>query len=219
MEGKWEGKEKRPREIERVATRGEAAAANAAAVAAAAESEAKASQDVSVCSLAESMSRELHARARSYQIEIFERAVRENVIAYIPTGGGKTLVSVLLLHELIYHQTNAPQSSPSSSLRSRWDSSEEVVAARRKHRMVFFLVNTVPLVVQQANVIRGHTSLSVGEYFGEMTLDTGGTLGPPLASCRVVHWRGALLMCVRVRVMCGQTSACGTASLRRTTCW
>lgn len=39
--------------------------------------------------------------------------------------------------------------------------------------MIFFLANTVPLVTQQAEVIRSRTYLSVGHYFGETAPDTG----------------------------------------------
>jgi endoribonuclease Dicer len=35
--------------------------------------------------------------ARPYQIQLFEIAREKNIIAYLPTGSGKTLVSILLL--------------------------------------------------------------------------------------------------------------------------
>ncbi len=38
---------------------------------------------------------------RAYQREIFERAIKENVICFIPTGGGKTRIAIaLILHTL-----------------------------------------------------------------------------------------------------------------------
>jgi ERCC4-related helicase len=128
------------------------------------------------------MDRRLHEHARSYQTKILERAIRENVIAYVPTGDGKTFISVMLIHEVVCHQASAlapapptpsPSSSSSPSAATQDSDQQAVVAARRKHKMIFFLANTVPLVTQQAEVIRSRTYLSVGHYFGEMAPDTG----------------------------------------------
>ena len=37
---------------------------------------------------------------RPYQIDLFEKAVRQNSIIYLPTGTGKTYIAVLLVKEL-----------------------------------------------------------------------------------------------------------------------
>ncbi|KAI8917804.1 hypothetical protein DFJ77DRAFT_429006 [Powellomyces hirtus] len=75
-------------------------------------------------------------RPRPYQVELFQQALLRNIVAYLDTGSGKTLVSVLLTQE---YATELP-------------------------KKVVFLVPTVPLVAQQAAKIRENTDLIVGEY-------------------------------------------------------
>ncbi len=65
--------------------------------------------------------------ARSYQQELFEECLQHNVIAVAPTGAGKTLIAVLLVQHALQTDTS---------------------------RKVLFLVNQVPLVLQQANVFK-----------------------------------------------------------------
>lgn len=48
---------------------------------------------------------------------------------------------------------------------------EEAISVQSGRKITFFLVNTVPLGLQQARVIRQHTHLSVGRYYGEMNID------------------------------------------------
>ncbi|KAJ3314074.1 hypothetical protein HDV04_001105 [Boothiomyces sp. JEL0838] len=74
-------------------------------------------------------------KVRPYQIELLERAIKENIITYLDTGCGKTLVSILLLQHLL---------KPGS--------------------LGIFLAPTNALVHQQANSIRSVTGLSVGDY-------------------------------------------------------
>lgn len=38
--------------------------------------------------------------ARPYQIDMFEIALKQNTIIYLPTGAGKTYVAVMLIKEL-----------------------------------------------------------------------------------------------------------------------
>lgn len=37
---------------------------------------------------------------RAYQIDLYERAIQNNTIIYLPTGGGKTYIAVMLLKYL-----------------------------------------------------------------------------------------------------------------------
>jgi endoribonuclease Dicer len=75
--------------------------------------------------------------------------LKENIILYLETGGGKTLIAVLLMKSLAHN------------LRLKGDK-----------RIAVFLVPTVILVHQQADVIGIHTDLKVGRYWGNKGVDT-----------------------------------------------
>ncbi|GKV45609.1 hypothetical protein SLEP1_g52673 [Rubroshorea leprosula] len=85
--------------------------------------------------------------ARSYQLEALEKAIKQNTVVFLETGSGKTLIAVMLLRSYAY--------------------------LFRKPSSLFtvFLVPQVVLVKQQAQVVRMHTDLSVGEYWGELGVD------------------------------------------------
>nr|XP_006824151.1 PREDICTED: LOW QUALITY PROTEIN: endoribonuclease Dicer-like [Saccoglossus kowalevskii] len=89
---------------------------------------------------------------RAYQVELLERALDKNTVVCLQTGSGKTFIAVMLIKELA-HQ-----------IRTSYDNGDG-------GKMTFFLVNSVPLVSQQANVIRTHTDLTVGEYVDAMDVD------------------------------------------------
>ncbi|KAG0020611.1 Dicer-like protein 1 [Podila clonocystis] len=97
---------------------------------------------------------------RSYQVEMFERALGENTIAVMDTGTGKTLVAAMLVKEMMQRELQ-----------------ETRTMGQRK--LNFFIVNNVPLVRQQASVIRDFCDAEVVELCGasntkklEMTLWT-----------------------------------------------
>ncbi|GLJ43003.1 hypothetical protein SUGI_0892520 [Cryptomeria japonica] len=92
---------------------------------------------------AEKATKDPRAIARRYQLELCEKAKEENIIVYLETGMGKTLIAILLMVEL----------------------AERV---KKPGKNVFvFLAPTVPLVEQQADVIRKYTYFKVGKYYGE----------------------------------------------------
>ncbi|XP_048230330.1 endoribonuclease Dicer homolog 1 isoform X2 [Ricinus communis] len=87
-------------------------------------------------------------QARQYQLDVLEQAKRKNTIAFLETGAGKTLIAVLLMKSL------------SNDLQRQ-----------NKKMLAVFLVPKVPLVYQQAEVIRERTGYQVGHYCGEMGQD------------------------------------------------
>ncbi|KAF2739077.1 endoribonuclease dcr-1 [Polyplosphaeria fusca] len=72
---------------------------------------------------------------RDYQTELFQRATTRNVIAVLDTGSGKTHIATLLLRHIL-------------------DLELEARAEGASPKMAFFLVDSVNLVFQQANVLR-----------------------------------------------------------------
>ncbi|GMH17328.1 hypothetical protein Nepgr_019169 [Nepenthes gracilis] len=86
--------------------------------------------------------------ARQYQLDVLEQAKQKNTIAFLETGAGKTLIAVLLI----------------KSICSR-------LQQQNKKLLAVFLVPKVPLVYQQAEVIREQTGYHVGHYCGEMGQD------------------------------------------------
>lgn len=88
--------------------------------------------------------------AREYQVELFEGAKEANTIVCLGTGTGKTFIAVMLIREL---------------------EREIRVPFEEGGKRTFFLVPTVPLVVQQQKAIQAHTSLRIGGYIGDMNVD------------------------------------------------
>lgn len=84
-------------------------------------------------------------QARQYQLDVLEHAKQRNTIAFLETGAGKTLIAVLLMKSVSTH-----------------------LQLQGKKMLAVFLVPKVPLVYQQAEVIRDRTGYQVGHYCGEM---------------------------------------------------
>ncbi|KAJ1390790.1 Ribonuclease III domain [Sesbania bispinosa] len=87
-------------------------------------------------------------KARQYQLDVLEQAKSKNTIAFLETGAGKTLIAVLLMKSI-----------------------HENLQKQNKKMLAVFLVPKVPLVYQQAEVIRERTGYQVGHYCGEMGQD------------------------------------------------
>ncbi|CAO2654740.1 Nn.00g114730.m01.CDS01 [Neocucurbitaria sp. VM-36] len=87
--------------------------------------------------------------ARDYQTELFQRAKDENIIAVLDTGSGKTHIATLLLRHILEEELEAR-------------------ATGSVHRTAFFLVDSVNLVFQQANVLRCGLDQSVEGICGPM---------------------------------------------------
>ncbi|CAI0469829.1 unnamed protein product [Linum tenue] len=87
-------------------------------------------------------------KARQYQLDVLEQAKKKNTIAFLETGAGKTLIAVLLMKSICSDLQRV-----------------------NKKMLAVFLVPKVPLVYQQAEVIRERTGFQVGHYCGEMGQD------------------------------------------------
>ncbi|KAL5989061.1 Dicer-like protein 1 [Asimina triloba] len=87
-------------------------------------------------------------QARKYQLDVLEQAKKKNTIAFLETGAGKTLIAVLLIKSICNE-----------------------MQLEGKKMLAIFLVPKVPLVYQQAEVIRERTGFKVGHYCGEMGQD------------------------------------------------
>ncbi|KAJ3177431.1 hypothetical protein HDU87_004450 [Geranomyces variabilis] len=138
----------------------------------------------------ESETRMLLQRPRPYQVELFQHAMVRNIIAYLDTGSGKTLVSVMLIQEYATPLKAIPKATLLRYV-SKKDGEDLPLASSagtdagiepplspdidlveyspgvflpRQPKKVVFLVPTVPLVAQQAAKIRDSTELVVGEY-------------------------------------------------------
>ncbi|KAK9292106.1 hypothetical protein L1049_020064 [Liquidambar formosana] len=85
--------------------------------------------------------------ARSYQLDALEKAINQNTIVFLETGSGKTLIAIMLLRSYAYLLRKP---SPFHAI---------------------FLVPQVVLVSQQAEVVKMHTDLKVGMYWGDMGID------------------------------------------------
>lgn len=48
----------------------------------------------------ESMPKKTVFEPRAYQVDLYEKAVQNNTILYLPTGAGKTYIAVMLLKHL-----------------------------------------------------------------------------------------------------------------------
>ncbi|WCJ22530.1 hypothetical protein M5689_004616 [Euphorbia peplus] len=87
-------------------------------------------------------------QARQYQLDVLEQAKQKNTIAFLETGAGKTLIAVLLIRSVF---------------------NDMKIQGRKM--LAVFLVPKVPLVYQQAEVVRERTGYQVGHYCGEMGQD------------------------------------------------
>ncbi|KAG0056347.1 Dicer-like protein 1 [Gryganskiella cystojenkinii] len=90
---------------------------------------------------------------RTYQLEIGRKALEGNVIAVADTGSGKTLISVLLLKNIV------------AKARATADETGH------QQRISFFVVNKVPLVFQQQAYIVNNSDIRAEPICGAMDVD------------------------------------------------
>ncbi|PNH40289.1 hypothetical protein VD0004_g6673 [Verticillium dahliae] len=97
----------------------------------------------------ESENRKIIENPREYQIELFERAKRKNIIAVLPTGSGKTLIAALLLRHTLEQETADRR-------------------AGKPKRIAFFLVEKVALALQQHAVLECNLEFPIDRVCGDM---------------------------------------------------
>ncbi|CRG84276.1 endoribonuclease Dicer [Talaromyces islandicus] len=105
---------------------------------------------------------------REYQIELYEKAKKENTIAVLDTGSGKTLIAVLLLKHIIQNELIARDRNESPRI------SFFLVRnflPRDVPRANMMKVNSVTLVFQQSAVLRNNIDQTVTPLIGSMGLD------------------------------------------------
>ncbi|KAI3653916.1 hypothetical protein MP228_001863 [Amoeboaphelidium protococcarum] len=108
-------------------------------------------------------------KPRKYQLQCFELAKKQNVFAVLDTGSGKTFIAVMLIKYIsnqVYQAYKGMKGDSQLMVAGQSDSPRK--------KLIFFLVNSVPLVFQQSSVLRSQTSLRVGHYCGEMNVDLWG---------------------------------------------
>ncbi|KAJ3295768.1 hypothetical protein HDU79_008464 [Rhizoclosmatium sp. JEL0117] len=90
-------------------------------------------------------------KPRDYQRFIFEKAKSQNTIVVLPTGTGKTLISLLLIKHM-----------------------NETSKSQGKNQVSIFLAPQVPLVMQQTTYLRQNLDVMVKSYHGELGTDSWG---------------------------------------------
>ncbi|KAI4118772.1 MAG: hypothetical protein LQ345_001232 [Seirophora villosa] len=113
---------------------------------------APADESLSIRELMRKDQRNIITDPREYQLELFERAKKQNIIAVLDTGSGKTLIAVLLLRHMI-------------------DQELEDRLMGKKPRTAFFLVDSVALVFQQYEVLSANLDQPIECFCGDMNAD------------------------------------------------
>lgn len=103
---------------------------------------------------------------RPYQMEFLRQAMERNIIVYLPTGMGKTLIAVLLIKHFCTLETQPTSLSPSAS-----SSSSSLPDLSSSKKWSIFLTSSVPLVLQQSSVLRANTPFTIGSFCSDYDSD------------------------------------------------
>ncbi|KAH7324737.1 hypothetical protein B0I35DRAFT_349113 [Stachybotrys elegans] len=123
-----------------------------AAKAAASQKDPRGVDHYTVASLVgDNVGKHIIASPREYQLEMFERAKKKNIIVVLDTGSGKTLIAALLLRHTIEQEL-------------------EHRAIGREKKVAFFLVEKVALCLQQWKVLDQNLEYPVSKLYGTAAL-------------------------------------------------
>lgn len=92
--------------------------------------------------------------ARAFQMELFNRAKEQNIIAVVDTGSGKSYVASLLITDTVWKEEERRQLDPNY-----------------QHKLCFFVVDKVALAIQQALFLQKTCPGRIGLLIGEMGVD------------------------------------------------
>eukprot|EP00835_Amoeboradix_gromovi_P006196 NODE_685_length_5212_cov_0.311754.p1 type:complete len:1621 gc:universal NODE_685_length_5212_cov_0.311754:4973-111(-) len=110
---------------------------------------------------------------RPYQDSIFRRALKENIIAFLETGTGKTLIACLLAKQFSEPLDNIASSVYELLVTQRRvgiiNQSNLLESLPKLNKKVVFLVPKTPLVRQQALQLTRNAELVVKEYQGNVS--------------------------------------------------
>lgn len=81
------------------------------------------------------------------KVELFQLAMKENIIVYLPTGSGKTFIAALVIKQKAFEITKSLNSGGKRTI---------------------FLVPTVVLAIQQASYLRRNLPFKVKEFYGSI---------------------------------------------------
>lgn len=116
-------------------------------------------------SIDQEVSSKIQGDARTYQIEFFHRAIRNNTIVSLGTGQGKTFIAIMTIHHFASDfQTNL-QHSNTTTITTTTNTVDNMIMTNHHpshFKQTWFLVPSIALAVQQANTLRTNLPYTVG---------------------------------------------------------
>ncbi|KAL9651853.1 hypothetical protein ABK040_000200 [Willaertia magna] len=131
-----------------------------------------------------------NTNARSYQLELFEQAKHENIAVVLDTGTGKTLISILLIHHVLFSEhlennnietnnENFEEENNEEQIQEVGDNNKEEEENRKvkirkmnEDKKIVFIADNRVLVMQQTEAIKkGLKNLILEDYMSHSKID------------------------------------------------